>query len=111
MQALEQADIVLLLLTASYSNSDHCWNVEARRAIERSEAGRASILPILVGDIEWQSTPLKKYSIVPKDLKPVMESRSLPEVWTEVAQAIRKLVSHVRERKALPFKTVIASSS
>jgi len=45
---IDEAGIILLLLSASYCKSVYCWNIEARIALERDENGQAKVIPILM---------------------------------------------------------------
>ena len=35
---LERADLILLLVSADFMNSDYCYDIEMKRALERHEA-------------------------------------------------------------------------
>jgi TIR domain-containing protein len=52
---LDQADVVVLLLTQNYVNSDYCMTVELPRVIRNLEMGRCRILPLNVE--EFYTTP------------------------------------------------------
>ena len=45
---LERADLILLLVSADFMNSDYCFDIELKRAMERHEAGEARVVPIIV---------------------------------------------------------------
>ena len=42
---LDTADIVLLLISADFMDSDYCYGVEMQRALERHRAGEAHVIP------------------------------------------------------------------
>lgn len=45
-QHLNAADIILLLISPDFMDSDYCYCVEMKRAIERNEHGEAHVIPI-----------------------------------------------------------------
>lgn len=51
---LEQASIILLLVSADFLASDYCYEVEMKCALERHEAGQARVLPIALRPTDWQ---------------------------------------------------------
>src|SRR2546421_155493 len=47
-QQLEQASLILLLVSADFLASDSRYQVEMKRALERHEAGEARVIPIVI---------------------------------------------------------------
>jgi WD40 repeat protein len=90
---LNQADLILLLITADFLASDYCWDKEMTRAMERRDAGQAKVLPIFVDHCDWKDAPFGKIQGVPKDARPITAYENPNEAWKEVAQAIRSAVS------------------
>src|SRR5947208_7693066 len=43
---LNTADIILLLISPGFMDSDFCYGIEMKRAIERDEQGEAHVIPI-----------------------------------------------------------------
>jgi internalin A len=68
---LEEADIILLLVSADFIASDYCYDIEMKRALERHESGEARVIPIIVRDVSWQSAPFGKLQALPINGKAV----------------------------------------
>ncbi len=68
---LERADIILLLVSADFIASDYCYEIEMKRALERHEKGEARVIPVILRDCKWNSTPFAKLQALPKDGKAV----------------------------------------
>jgi hypothetical protein len=51
---LEEAQVILLLVSASFLASDYCWDVETKRAIERHDRGEARVIPVILRECDWQ---------------------------------------------------------
>lgn len=86
---LERADIILLLVSPDFINSDYCYDVEMKRALERHEADDARVIPIILRHCDWHSTPFGKLLAAPKDGKPIQSWPDLDEAFLDVVKAIR----------------------
>lgn len=91
---LEQADIILLLISADFIASDYCYEIEMTRAMERHQANDAIVVPVILRTCEWHSAPFGKLSALPRDGKAITgpDWHSEDEAFTDVAKGIRKLV-------------------
>ena len=93
MAEAETADIFLFLLSADFLASRYCYEIEMARALEREEAGEATILPVVLHSCEWLHSDLGKFTAVPKDGKPIAKHSYPEDAYVEVASGIRRLVS------------------
>lgn len=90
---LERADLIILLVSATFIASDYCFEKEMRRALERSEKKEARVVSVIVRESNWKSIPeLKGLLAVPKDGKPVMEWASKDSAWLNVSEQIQKVI-------------------
>ena len=89
---LERADIVLLLVTATFLNSEYCYEIEMKRALEHHESGQATVIPIIVEPCDWQRAPFGKLQALPRDGKPVTEWARPRRAWLNVAEGIRQAI-------------------
>src|SRR5215213_1186971 len=53
---LDSAQVILLLISASFMASRYCYDVEMTRAIERHHLKEARVIPILMRPVEWRGT-------------------------------------------------------
>ncbi|QDT42653.1 hypothetical protein Pan241w_27400 [Gimesia alba] len=92
---LENADIILLLISASFHASDYCYTKEMDRALERHDAGEAVVIPVILRDCDWHSALYGKLQALPKDGKPITGPawHNRDEAFTDVARGIRAVVS------------------
>ena len=68
---LHTSEIVLLLVTPTFMNSDYAYEKEMSRALERHERGEARVIPIIVRPTDWEWSPFSKLQALPKDAKPI----------------------------------------
>jgi hypothetical protein len=87
---LENAQIILLLVSPDFVASDYCYSKEMQRALERHERGDARVIPIILRPVYWEVTPLNKLQALPTNAKPVMSSswKSLDEAFFDVINGI-----------------------
>ena len=89
-QNLEDAGIILLLVSADFLASRYCRDVEVVRAMERHEAGTARVIPVILRPVDnWQSTPFGKLQALPKGGKPVTRWKDRDEAFANVTRGIR----------------------
>jgi hypothetical protein len=102
-QHLEDADIILLLVSASFHASRYCRDVEVTRAMERHEAGTARVIPVILRPVEgWQSAPFGKLQALPRDGRPVSKWRDRDEAFADVARGIREAAESLAAGAANP---------
>lgn len=88
-EALEQADLILLLVSPDFLASRYCYHVEMKRAIERHRIGEARIIPIILRPCDWKASPLSRFLATPKDGKPITKWPDLDEAFQDVVESIR----------------------
>lgn len=88
----EEADIVLLLVSPDFINSDYCFNVEMKRALERHAADEASVIPVILRMCHWHDLPFGKLLAATPDGKPVVQYPSLDEGFYHVVDAIKRAI-------------------
>jgi hypothetical protein len=91
---LNEADIILLLISPDFMGSDYCYSIEMKRALERHECREAYVIPVILRHVYWQGEPLGKLQALPTDAKPVISSswHDLDEAFFDVTEGIRKVV-------------------
>src|SRR5260370_17456025 len=89
---LNTAQIILLLVSPDFMDSDYCYSVEMKRAIERHDRGEARVIPIVLEHVYWQITPLNKFQALPTDARPIVSKswHNRNEAFLNVVKGIRK---------------------
>jgi hypothetical protein len=87
---IETDDIILLLVSSDFLNSDYCYNKEMARAMERHEAGEATVIPVILRACDWHGAPFGKLNATPPDGRPVTQYPDRDQALLEVTKAIRK---------------------
>ena len=92
---LASADLVLLLISSDFVQSEYCWGVELQAALARHQAGKARVVPILLRPVYWKGAPFAKLQALPPDGKPVTEWEPRDRGWATVAEGIDDLASEL----------------
>lgn len=95
---LENADIILLLISPDFLASDFAYSQEMLRAVERHQAGSATVVPIIVRPSDWQDSPVGALQALPSAGRPVSKWPNRDQAWLDVAQGLRRLISNQRSR-------------
>ena len=92
-QALEAAEIILLLVSADFLASDYCFGIEMRRALERHAAGEAVVVPVILRACDWQNSPFNRLNALPLGGREITKWASPDDAFLNVVQGLRKLLS------------------
>lgn len=101
---LQSAELVLLLVSKDFIDSDYIMGVELAAAMKRHDQQAATVVPILVRAVDLdaedaEDMPFLKLQGLPTDLKPVTSWPNRDEAWTNVAKGLRGTVKSIRERR------------
>ncbi|XXY54588.1 AAA family ATPase [Sorangium sp. So ce269] len=95
---LNEAEVILLLVSADFLASDYCFDNEMTRALARHDAGQACVIPVILRKTDWHSAPFAKLQALPKDARPITLWQDRDEAWTDVALGIRRAVESLSRR-------------
>lgn len=98
LKNLNEADIILLLISSDFLSSDYCWGVEVTRAMERHEAGEAIVIPVILRPCLWKQAPFGKLLAAPTDGKPVTRWPDRDEAFFDVARMIHEAARRLGQK-------------
>jgi hypothetical protein len=105
---LNNADIILLLISPDFVASDYCSNIELAQAVKRHENGEAIIVPVILEPCDWSWLPFAKFQAFPKDGKAITTWGNQNEAFLDVAMGLRKVAQELfakRQQKLEQKKT------
>lgn len=88
---LQDADIILLLVSSDFLASDYIWKKEVIPAIERHEAGDAHVIPVILRDCDWTNAPFGKLQALPTNANAIAGWPSRDSAYVTISKALRKL--------------------
>jgi subtilisin family serine protease len=92
---LDEADVIVLLISADFIASDYAYLIELDRAIERHRNGTARVIPVVIRPTDWEGTPMWGLNPLPKDGKAVTTWDNPDEAWLNIAKGIRTAVQQM----------------
>ena len=92
---LEEATIILFLVSADLL-ADCAALID--RALVRSQAGQATIVPVLVRTVDWQRSPFGPLQPLPRNYQAVRNWADTDDAWLDVVRGIREIVNGARPR-------------
>lgn len=107
---LNEAQVILLLISSSFMASNFCYKVEMQRAIERHERKEARVIPVILRPAYWEVPPLDKLQPLPDQARPVATWPVRDAGYKNVSDGIIRVVGEwnthslpgpVAERKVL----------
>jgi GTPase SAR1 family protein len=99
---LEQAGIILPLVSPDFIASEYCYDIETKRALERHAAGEAVVIPIVLRPVDWLNTPLAELQSLPRDNRAVTLWPNQDAAFVEIAKGIRQAVEQLLRPSAAP---------
>jgi hypothetical protein len=94
---LDSAHIILLLISPDFLASEHCYDQEMQRAMERHEAGTAAVLPIILRPVYWNNTPFSKLQVLPREGNAITRWNDRDEAFVNVVEGIDKAIQSLSQ--------------
>lgn len=89
---LEQADIILLLVSVNFLASDYSYVRETALALDRARSGSAAVVPVILSPVDWKLAPFSSLQALPRNAQPITTWANQDEAWAQVAEGVRRLV-------------------
>lgn len=98
---LNEADIILLLITADFVASEYIWEKELKFALEKMKQGKCRLIPILLQPVDFSELPFAETQMIPSeekgrgDLLPITLWTNPEEGFAIVAKEIRRVINEM----------------
>jgi len=89
---LNDAQVILLLISADFVDSQYCYDVEMKRALERHDMRQALVVPIILRAVSLRGTPFAKLQALPKDAKPVVTWTDRDSAFVDITDSLRNAI-------------------
>ncbi len=100
---LESADIILVLISSDFLASEYCYDIEAKRALDRHAMGDAILIPIILRPVLWELSPFGKIQGLPLNAKPITMWKNRDLAFQNVCEGILRLITaHAAEVASKP---------
>lgn len=89
---LDEADYVFFLISADFMASDYINRVEIKRAIQRHDEGKTTIIPIIVRDCDHASLPILKFQALPSNAKAIVNWRPHDKAYLDIVKKFKAII-------------------
>lgn len=96
---LNTAQIILLLISPDFMDSDYCNDVELKTAMARHRRGDARVIPVILRPTDWKGAEFDGLQALPKDAVPVTKWNDRDEAFLNVVNGIRQVAEAIRAKK------------
>jgi tetratricopeptide (TPR) repeat protein len=92
---LDEAQIILLLISADFMASDYCSDIEVTKAMERHHAGEACVIPVILRPIDWAGAPFSNLQALPTNAEAVTKWSNTDDAFLDITNGIRELIESI----------------
>jgi len=89
---LDEAQMILLLISASFLGSNYYYKIEMQEVIKRHERKEARVIPVILRPVHWEEPPLDKLQPLPDRYKTITDWSPRDEGYKKVAVGIANVV-------------------
>ncbi|MFM9986784.1 MAG: toll/interleukin-1 receptor domain-containing protein [Flavobacteriales bacterium] len=93
--ALLEADIILLLISPDFNNSQYIWDNELQTALQHHQSGTASVIPIILRSCDWTEMPYAKLQALPSGGKAVTSFADHDVAYTNIVAGVKIVVARL----------------
>jgi hypothetical protein len=96
---LEEASLILLLISPAFIASDYCYAIEGQRALERHDAGEARVIPIMLRPVDVPEA-ISRLQMLPERARPVASWPDRDKAFKSVVDGIKAAIDELRGSSA-----------
>jgi len=108
---IENANVMLFLISPNFMASDYINAVEIKRALERHKEKEVIIIPIIIRHSDFSILKISKFQALPKDGKPISSWPDKDEAWYNVTLGLKKVFASLKDGNISLNKNKIRESS
>lgn len=98
-QKLEQAEVVLFLVSSDFLASDYIHDVEIKKTIERYQQGLVRIIPVIVRPCDFESLSLNRYQALPEGARAISLWPNRDEAYVDIVKKIKRVIEQMSNQK------------
>lgn len=96
---LEKAQIILLLISPDFLNSDFIYNRELPIALKRHKRGEAVVIPIILRPSLWDTQEFAGLQALPTGTRPIVQWSDEDEAFLDVTKGLRKVIQSIQKNR------------
>jgi O-acetyl-ADP-ribose deacetylase (regulator of RNase III) len=89
---LNDARVILLLISSKFTASHYCLDVEMKRALERHDRREALVIPVILKPVSLKGMPFERLQPLPKDAKPVTKWSDRNSAFVDITEGLQDAI-------------------
>lgn len=85
---LDQADLVIAIVSADFVASEYAYGRELQRALQLHELGRLTLIPVIARDCLWHNLPIGALHVLPDGARPIASWDVVDAALVSVARGV-----------------------
>jgi TIR domain len=94
---LEEASIILLLVSTDFLASDDYYKIEMNQVLERHKEGQVRVIPIIVRPCDWHYAFFAHLQCLPRNGKAITTWVNRDQAWNDVIIGIREAIEDLHQ--------------
>ena len=92
-----RSDIILLLISIDFINSNYCYNKEMAKALDRRRNKECEVIPVILRNCLWnhRKMPIGSLKALPRDGKAVCSWTDKDDAFTNIAQKLKEVAHQI----------------
>jgi len=93
--AMDDSDIILLLVSPDFLHSDYIYEEEVQIALERADRDESKVVPIIIRACNWEQTKISQFQSagkIPSKGKPIDSADNIDEAWQSVVKELTQII-------------------
>lgn len=88
---LEDADIVVVVISSDFVSSEYAYGKELGRALELHDRGQLRVVPVIARNCRWQNLPIGSLQALPESGRPIVSWTNRDDAYVSVALGIEEV--------------------
>jgi hypothetical protein len=97
-RGIDEADMILVLLTPALVNSSQWTGLELQQAKAARDQRSIPVIPIIVERCAWTESWLGRFVALPQNGKPLSSMPDATKAWAEIAQGLQRVLTRRQPR-------------
>src|SRR5579864_8043820 len=93
VEQFQAADIILLLVSADFMDTDFPHSDMLKQAIARHDAHKAYVIPIILRPCDWDGAPFAQLEMLPTDAKAVTRWPAHDDAFEDIVEGIKRVLA------------------
>ena len=91
-KAIKEANLILLLISVDFLNTDYIQRVEVKDAMKRHSEGTVKIVPIILKPCDWTEFEFAKFNALPSKAVPLTNYSNRDKAFLEIVNGLKKII-------------------